>query len=92
MGNNFKLLASPHLYYYPWIVEHESQVGVLIISTDSVTKSAQVCSSQITRLRGYILLHVQRAGGSFFCVLEPVQVPHLFETTSNEDGGLATGM
>ena len=57
-----------------------------------MTKSAQVCSSQITRLTGNILLHVQRAGGRFFCVLEPVQVPHLFETTSNEDGGLATGM
>lgn len=80
----------PHCY--PWTVEHGSQAGVLIMNTDSVTKSTQVRSSQITRLARYILLHVHRAGGSSFCVLEPVQVLHLFETTFNEDVGLPTGM
>jgi hypothetical protein len=52
----------------------------------------QLRSSQITRLACYILLHVQRAGGRFFCVLESVQVLHLFETTSNEDVGLPTDL
>jgi hypothetical protein len=52
----------------------------------------QLRSSQITRLACYILLHVQRAGGRFFCVLDSVQVLHLFETTSNEDVGMPTDL
>lgn len=62
------------------------------MNADSVTKSAQGRSSQITRLARYVLLDVQRAGGRFFCVPEPVQLAHLFETTFNEDVGLPTSM